>query len=129
MTIKASHDGKEIFFMLQVEGDYTYSEGYSNKAASIAIMFQIGENASYHRMGGFEEGRDTCMNKTCKGHEVDLMHFSIGKAIPGRLYGGNLVDNSEGNGGDRLGQVWSFGRPIWLEPTLPLFRWNRSFNE
>ncbi|OIT08299.1 PREDICTED: uncharacterized protein LOC109228375 [Nicotiana attenuata] len=105
MTLKASHDGKEIFFMLQVEGDYTYSEGYNDKAASVAIMFQIGENASYHRMGGCEEGRDTCTNKTCKGHEVDLMHFSIGKAIPGRLYGGNPVDNSEGNGGDRFGHL------------------------
>ncbi|XP_070043795.1 uncharacterized protein [Nicotiana tomentosiformis] len=68
-------------------------------------MFQIGENASYHRMGGCEEGPDTCTNKTCKGHEVDLMHFSIGKAIPGRLYGGNPVDNSEGNGGDRFGHL------------------------
>lgn len=52
-------------------------------------------------MGGCEEGPDTCTNKSCKGHEVDLMHFSIGKAIPGRLYGGNLVGNSEGNGDDR----------------------------
>lgn len=108
MTVKASHDGKEVFFMLQVDGDYTYSEGYSNKTASVAFMFQIGENASYHRMGGCEEGPDTCTNKSCKGHEVDLMHFSIGKAIPGRLYGGNPVDNSEGNGGDRTGLV------IWL---------------
>lgn len=52
-------------------------------------------------MGGCEEEPDTCTSKSCKGHEVDLMHFSIGKAIPGRLYGGNLLDNSEGNGGDR----------------------------
>lgn len=50
-------------------------------------------------MGGCEEGKDTCTNKTCKGYEVDLMHFSIGNAIPGRLYGGNTVDI--GNGGDR----------------------------
>ncbi|CAN4106541.1 unnamed protein product [Withania somnifera] len=88
MTVKASHNGKEVFFMLQVDGDYTYFEGYSNKTASVAFMFQIGENASYHR-----------------GHEVDLMHFSIGKAIPGRLYGGNQVDTSEGNGGDRFGHL------------------------
>ncbi|XP_069147464.1 uncharacterized protein [Solanum lycopersicum] len=105
MTVKASHDGKDVFFMLQVDGDYTYSEGYSNKTASVALMFQIGENASYHRMGGCEEEPDTCTSKSCKGHEVDLMHFSIGKAIPGRLYGGNLLDNSEGNGGDRFGHL------------------------
>ncbi|CAN4112707.1 unnamed protein product [Withania somnifera] len=63
--------------MLQVDGDYTYSEGYSNMTASVALMFQIGENASY-RMEGYEEGPDTCMNKSCKGYVIDLMHFSIG---------------------------------------------------
>ena len=52
-------------------------------------------------MGGCKEGVSSCTNKTCKGHEVDIMHFSIGSAIPGRLYGGNPVDNREGNGGDR----------------------------
>lgn len=52
-------------------------------------------------MGGCKEGIGSCTSKTCKGHEVDIMHFSIGSAIPGRLYGGNPVDNSEGNGGDR----------------------------
>lgn len=50
-------------------------------------------------MGGCKEGKDTCTNKTCKGYEVDLMHFSIGNAIPGRLYGGNNLDI--GTGGDR----------------------------
>jgi hypothetical protein len=29
------------------------------------------------------------------------MHFEIGSAIPGRLYGGNHIDNAVGNGGDR----------------------------
>jgi hypothetical protein len=52
-------------------------------------------------MGGCKEGTGTCNRKTCKGHEVDIMHFSIGNAIPGRLYGGNPLDNGEGNGGDR----------------------------
>lgn len=52
-------------------------------------------------MGGCADGPDSCTNKTCKGHEVDIMHFSIGNAIPGRLYGGNPIDNRNGNGGDR----------------------------
>ncbi|KAK6120138.1 hypothetical protein DH2020_046044 [Rehmannia glutinosa] len=89
MTLKAVHDGKEAYFMLQVNGNYAYTQGDSNKCASVALMFQIGENATYHRMGGCEEGPDSCTNKTCHGHEVDIMHFSLGNAIPGRLYGGN----------------------------------------
>ncbi|KAJ7977679.1 heme binding [Quillaja saponaria] len=105
MTVKALHDGHYVFFMLQVDGEYAYSKGNSNKCPSVALMFQIGENATYHNMGGCQEDKSTCTNKTCKGHEVDIMHFSIGNAIPGRLYGGNPIDNSDGNGGDRFGHL------------------------
>ncbi|KAL8508331.1 hypothetical protein ACS0TY_018797 [Phlomoides rotata] len=55
----------------------------STKCASVALMFQIGENVTYHRMGGCEDGPDACTNKTCRVHEVDIMHFSLGNAIPG----------------------------------------------
>ncbi|KAJ7973077.1 heme binding [Quillaja saponaria] len=80
MTVKALHDGHDIFFMLQVDGEYAYSKGNSNKCPSVALMFQIGENASYHNMGGCKEDRSTCTNKTCK-------------------------DNRDGNGGDRFGHL------------------------
>ncbi|XP_011079537.1 uncharacterized protein LOC105163032 [Sesamum indicum] len=105
MTLKAVHDGKEAYFMLQVNGYYRYTQGDSRKCPSVALMFQIGENASYHKMGGCEQGPGTCTNKTCHGHEVDIMHFSLGNAIPGRLYGGNPIDNREGYGGDRFGHL------------------------
>ncbi|KAM1443239.1 hypothetical protein ACFX2I_039539 [Malus domestica] len=105
MTVKALHDGHDAFFMVQVDGDYAYSKGDNNKCPSVALMFQIGRDATYHSMGGCKEGVDSCTNKTCKGHEVDIMHFSIGNAIPGRLYGGNPIDNSNGNGGDRFGHL------------------------
>ncbi|KAK4775543.1 hypothetical protein SAY87_023504 [Trapa incisa] len=105
MTVKALHDGKDVFLLLQVNGDYVYSKGENKRCPSVALMFQIGEDATYHNMGGCTEGMDSCTNKTCKGHEVDIMHFSIGSAIPGRLYGGNPIDNSQGNGGDRFGHL------------------------
>ncbi|KAL3717702.1 hypothetical protein ACJRO7_009182 [Eucalyptus globulus] len=105
MTVKAAHDGSSVFFLLQVDGNYAYSKGENTKCPSVSLMFQIGESASYHNMGGCKVGPDTCTNKTCKGHEVDIMHFSIGNAIPGRLYGGNPIDNREGNGGDRFGHL------------------------
>ncbi|KAF7804938.1 heme-binding protein [Senna tora] len=105
MTVKSLHDGRDIFFLLQVDGAYAYSKGNNNKCPSVALMFQIGESASYHNMGGCDEHSTSCTNKTCKGHEVDIMHFSIGNAIPGRLYGGNHLDNRDGNGGDRFGHL------------------------
>lgn len=50
-------------------------------------------------MGGCEQSRDGCTSKNCRGHEVDIAHFLIGSAVPGRLYGGNPSNN--GSGGDR----------------------------
>ncbi|XP_051118734.1 uncharacterized protein LOC127242975 [Andrographis paniculata] len=105
MTLKVLHDGNDAYFMLQVNGNYAYTQGDNTKCPSVALMFQIGENATYHRMGGCEEQPGSCTNKTCQGHEVDIMHFSIGNAIPGRLYGKNPVDSREGYGGDRFGHL------------------------
>lgn len=105
MTVKTLHDGRDVFFLLQVDGAYAYTKGTNNKCPSVALMFQIGELATYHNMGGCPEEPDACTRKTCKGHEVDIMHFSIGNAIPGRLYGGNPLDNRDGNGGDRFGHL------------------------
>ncbi|KAG5525448.1 hypothetical protein RHGRI_031939 [Rhododendron griersonianum] len=163
MTVKALHDGKDMYFMVQVKGEYVYSKGHGNgngefsgrsfhvitargvskfmavggifankrkkrawmialiyascgacggedltngnKCPSVALMFQVGDSASYHNMGGCKESPGTCTSKSCRGYEVDIMHFSIGNAVPGRLYGGNTLDNAEGYGGDRYGHL------------------------
>lgn len=105
MIVKALHDGKDVHFMLQVNGNYVYSKGNDKDCPSVALMFQVGESATYHNMGGCKESPGTCTNKSCRGYEVDIMHFSIGHAVPGRLYGGNPLDNSDGNGDDRFGHL------------------------
>ncbi|KAK8982141.1 hypothetical protein V6N11_037318 [Hibiscus sabdariffa] len=105
MTVKALHDGNNVFFLLQVDGNYVYSKGDSSKCPSVALMFQIGEAATYRNMGGCKQQRESCTSKTCRGHEVDIMHFSIGNAIPGRLYGSNPIDERNGNGGDSFGHL------------------------
>lgn len=105
MTLKALHDGKDVYFLLQVDGEYLYKKGNDKNCPSVALMFQVGESATYHNMGGCKQSPDACNNKTCRGYEVDIMHFSIGNAIPGRLYGGNPIDNRDGNGGDRFGHL------------------------
>ncbi|KAL2514032.1 heme binding [Forsythia ovata] len=104
MTVKALHDGNDVYFMLQVDGDYVYSKGDNYKCPSVALMFQVGESASYHNMGGCKESPDKCNNKSCRGYEVDIMHFSIGNSIPGRLYGGNPI-KGDGNNDNRIGLV------------------------
>ncbi|XP_004984604.2 FIP1[III]-like protein [Setaria italica] len=105
VAVKAVHDGVNVFFMLQVDGAYAYSKGKSSKCPSVALMFQVGDNATYYNMGGCKDMPGSCTSKSCRGHEVDIMHFEIGNAIPGRLYGGNHIDNAAGNGGDRFGHL------------------------
>ncbi|RWW29832.1 hypothetical protein GW17_00005635 [Ensete ventricosum] len=68
-------------------------------------MFQVGEIATYQNMGGCSDLPGTCTANSCRGHEVDIMHFSIGNAIPGRLYGSNLMDNINGTGKDSFGHL------------------------
>lgn len=106
MTVKALHDGTDVYFMLQVAGDYVYSKGDDHKCPSVALMFQVGESATYHNMGGCKESPDTCNYTSCRGYEVDIMHFSIGNSIPGRLYGGN--SNNEEGKEDSVGLVDMF---------------------
>ncbi|KAG6504971.1 uncharacterized protein LOC121985688 [Zingiber officinale] len=105
LVVKAVHDGINVFFMLQVNGEYAYSTGNSKQCPSVALMFQVGENATYQNMGGCADMPGTCTAKSCRGHEVDIMHFSLGNAIPGRLYGGNLMDNLNGTGKDSFGHL------------------------
>ncbi|XP_074361741.1 uncharacterized protein LOC141701958 [Apium graveolens] len=58
MTVKALHDGHDVFFLLQVDGEYAYSKGKNTECPSVALMFQIGENASYHRSGNSSSGQN-----------------------------------------------------------------------
>ena len=52
------NDSKDIFFMLQVDGDCAHSKGNNNKCSFVALMFQIG------RLYG---GREDFVNQACRG--------------------------------------------------------------
>lgn len=104
MQIKVAHDGHDIFFLLQVPGAYKFNVNEENMAA-IALMFPVGDDATYHNMGGCPEAPTACNVTNCFGHEVDLVHFEINKAIPGRLYGENIADSVNGTGRDSFGKL------------------------
>lgn len=53
------------------------------------------------KMGNCKDMPGSCTAKSCRGYEVDIMHFSIGTAIPGGLYGSNPIDNNLAMGSDR----------------------------
>jgi hypothetical protein len=104
MEIKVAHDGHDIFFLVQVPGAYMFNANDENMAA-MALLFPIGDDATYHNMGGCPEPTGVCNSTNCFGHEVDLMQFELSLAIPGRLYGGNLADSINGTGQDSFGKL------------------------
>ncbi|KAG0610507.1 hypothetical protein M758_7G071800 [Ceratodon purpureus] len=104
MQIKVAHDGHDVFFLVQVPGAYMFDANEQNMAA-MALMFPIGDDATYHNMGGCPEPAGVCNSTNCFGHEVDLIHFELNQAIPGRLYGGNLADSINGTGRDSIGKL------------------------
>ncbi|GMP55555.1 hypothetical protein CsSME_00020339 [Camellia sinensis var. sinensis] len=65
MIVKALHDGKDVYFMLQIDGDYVYSKGDGTKCPSVALMFQVGESATYHDMCGCKESPNSA---SCHGY-------------------------------------------------------------
>eukprot|EP00250_Pteridium_aquilinum_P034121 c7097_g1_i1 orf=498-1595(-) len=105
LNIKVVHDGHDVFFLLEFPGPYEFMQGDNHKSPSVALMFGIGDDATYHNMGGCEQEKDNCSSVSCEGHAVDLMHFSVGNAVPGRLYGENFYDNANGTGKDSFGSL------------------------
>ncbi|EFJ30806.1 hypothetical protein SELMODRAFT_440403 [Selaginella moellendorffii] len=104
MTVKAAHDGRDLFFLLKIPGSYQYKQSVKRASPSVALMFPIGDDATYVDMGGCSESLN-CSKQSCGGHEVDIMHFSISDAVPGRSYGANLADNLNGTGRDSTGSL------------------------
>lgn len=105
LEIKVVHDGHDVFFLLEFSGPYTFMQGDKNKCPSVSLMFGVGDDATYNNMGGCSQSKDSCSSVSCEGHAVDLVHFSVGSAIPGRLYGANVYDNANGTGRDSFGSL------------------------
>lgn len=105
VTVKAAHDGQSIYILLQVPGAYMYSTADGHLAPAVALMFGIGDDATFYNMGGCANLAGKCTAENCRGHEVDLVQFKVNTAIPGRQYGANLADNVKGTGKDSIGQL------------------------
>jgi len=105
ITVKVAHDGQNLFVLLEAPGPYVWNATSPHLAASAALMFGVGDDATYYNMGGCASDEGSCSVQTCAGHEVDLIHFELSTAVPGRIYGGNLGDNLKGTGTDSIGHL------------------------
>ncbi|GJP52369.1 hypothetical protein CLOM_g11491 [Closterium sp. NIES-68] len=106
MLLKAAHDGRDVFFLLKIPGPYVYNQQNHHLSISGSLMFGIGDDATFYNMGGCPNLAGVCTAENCRGHEVDVVHFEVDTAIPGRTYGHNLMDQMDGTGADRVGNLY-----------------------
>jgi hypothetical protein len=45
-----AHDGKDVFFLIQVPGAYVYKSDSEKDMASVALIFGVGDDATYHNV-------------------------------------------------------------------------------
>lgn len=90
----------------------------------------VNEHSLLVQMGGCPQEPGSCTASTCSGFEVDLVDFQpMLDAVPGRVYGDNILDRAMFNGNDRCGQwmarvcsVIHIHGPRKRLCTFPLFR-------
>ena len=85
LRIHAFTTGSRLHINVQIPGPYHYSATEYEACPSVALMFQVGQNATFWNMGGCPP-TEKCDAAACAGHELDVVQFRIGGTIPGRMY-------------------------------------------
>ena len=85
LRIQAFATSHRLYINMQIPGPYHCSAQEFEACPAVAMMFQVGDNATFWDMGGCPPAKE-CDPAACEGHELDVVQFRIGGTIPGRLY-------------------------------------------
>ena len=83
VTFKVANDGKNVYVLLEVPGDFDYDPANHNLSASVAVMFRVDEPAAPH-MGAEEPELDKSLGI------VDIWHWEL-DCGPGAVSGGKGI--------------------------------------
>jgi len=83
VTFKVANDGKNVYVLLEVPGDFDYDPANHNLSASVAVMFRVDEPAAPH-MGAEEPELDKSLGI------VDIWHWEL-DCGPGAASGGKGI--------------------------------------
>ena len=67
-------DTSRIYILMKIPGEFRFDAQDNHKCAAIAIMFQMGSEASFYNMGGCPQASKLClgMPSECENHKVDI---------------------------------------------------------
>jgi hypothetical protein len=95
VTYKCLYDSENIYFALEIPGEFRFSADDDHLCASIATMFKIGENATFLNMGGCPDATAGCeegVPETCDAYRVDIgAHWELSGTERGTYYGVDSV--------------------------------------
>jgi hypothetical protein len=97
-TYKCLYDSDNIYFAMEIPGEFRFSADDDHLCAAIATMFKIGENASFVNMGGCPDaflGCEDGVPETCDAYRVDIgAHWELSGTERGTFYGVKTVTPS-----------------------------------
>ena len=99
---KCMHDENNIYFALEIPGDYRFNSTNNEQCAAIATMMKIGAQATFLNMGGCPDALTGCTQgaipTTCDAHRVDIgAHWELATTERGVSY---PIDTTSGTGDD-----------------------------
>lgn len=109
-SYKCLYDSEQIYFALEIPGEYRFNSTNNKMCAAIGTMFKIGEKASYLNMGGCPDAMAGCPDgvpETCDDYRVDIgAHWELSGTQQGVMYemAGSATDRqaSDEPGGNDL---------------------------
>lgn len=112
-VLKCMHDDEQIYFALEIPGEYRFNTEDNHLCAAIGTMFKVGAQATYYNMGGCPDAASGCANgvpDTCEPYRVDIgAHWELATTEQGVTYGMmantavvRSVENSTGTGNDPI---------------------------
>jgi hypothetical protein len=90
-TYKCQYDSENVYFALEIPGEYRFNTTDDHLCAAIGTMFKVGSKASYINMGGCPDalaGCDEGVPDTCADYLVDVgAHWELSTTEQNTLYG------------------------------------------
>jgi hypothetical protein len=96
--VKCAHSDDRLFMTLEIPGKYRFNATSNEMCAAIATMMKVGEDATYHNMGGCPDAVAGCDNGVpaqCDAYRVDIgAHWELATTEQGVTYPINTVDGT-----------------------------------
>ena len=95
--LKCLHDNSNIYFALEIPGEYNFDTEDNHLCAAIGTMFKVGSKATYINMGGCPDAATGCdaVPDTCTDYLVDIgAHWELRTTEQGVMYGMNATSGT-----------------------------------